>query len=304
MEVRDFTTFMIDKSSFCLFEQAQSSCHNPIHGWSATCKTLSGFLKQNKNEQGKFACVTYLPSFMVNTRFPDCYLCFRRRFYFLLFSKDAACLPLEAQQGWGHLPWVCRNWAAQPFGWLCWHWELSYTQSGWQRWRISTIWHGKCTFPFVFLNHLLRAKRYQGQLCSRSAGKWQEEMSFIPLPKCHAHSAWNRATVTSIWAILYPRRGHWSSLFQEVTQAVTKPLLTLEPACLPQAEGNLALCSHPCSWGALKGDGQFSSAQRRERWRQGWPSVLMEILELAMSSGVSLSPQHTANLPLNKNWWQ
>lgn len=43
-----------------------------------------------------------------------------------------------------------------------------------------------------------------------------------------------------------------------------KPLFTLDPTCLRQAKGNLALYSHPCSRDALKGGGQFISAHRSE----------------------------------------
>lgn len=42
----------------------------------------SGSLKQNKNEQNKFTCVKYLHSFVVNTWFPNSYLCFSNRFSF------------------------------------------------------------------------------------------------------------------------------------------------------------------------------------------------------------------------------
>lgn len=78
MEDRDFTTFMIDKSSFCLFGQAQSSCQKS-NTWVASnlqnmiCSArfvpeiyrilenqiCAGFLKQNKKEQNNF-CSCYL----------------------------------------------------------------------------------------------------------------------------------------------------------------------------------------------------------------------------------------------------
>lgn len=192
MEDRDFTTFMIDKSSFCLFEQAQNSCQKSntwvacnlqnmiCFAWFVTeiyrileNQICTGFLKQNKNEQNNFAYVAYLHSFMVTTRFFNSYLCFRRRLYFLLFPKDAALGAFwklsRVRAIW---PGACREGAApHPFGWLCWRWqwEVSYTQFVWQRWRLSTIWRGKCTFPFMFLNHQLRAKCSRGQPRSRSA---------------------------------------------------------------------------------------------------------------------------------------
>lgn len=64
---------------------------------------------------------------------------------------------------------------------------------------------------------------------------------------------------------------------------------------LQQAEGNLAVSSHPCSWGALRGAGQSRSAHRRERWRpccrddHQWSQ---KSLGLEMSLGVPVTTAH------------
>lgn len=64
---------------------------------------------------------------------------------------------------------------------------------------------------------------------------------------------------------------------------------------LQQAKGNVALCPCPCSWDALKGSGQSSSAHRKERWRpccrddHQWSRKSME---LGMSLGLAVTTAH------------